>query len=41
MTYFSWLEIKVGSQHVVTSGEDGKPVENLTPAEHEIGRAHV
>ena len=34
MTYFSWLETKVGAQHALTVGDDGKPVENLTPTEH-------
>lgn len=34
MSYFSWLETKIGTQHVVTTGDDGKPVENVTPAEH-------
>lgn len=34
MTYFSWLETKVGAQRVVTSGDDGRPAINLTPVEH-------
>ena len=34
MTYFTWIETKVGAQRVVTSGDDGTPAESLTPTEH-------
>jgi predicted RNase H-like HicB family nuclease len=34
MTYFSWLETKVGTQHALTAGDDGKPVENVSTEEH-------